>query len=107
MTQGERDIFNRFCEEYANSLLPHIQKCFNVLCPHEQIAKMFGISLMEYYKLASVDKSLAYNELDFQLILEPLKTYIKQYQEISLESEEFTETIVNKDGEENTDEKQE
>lgn len=52
---GEQVQLTRFSDQYANNLLPYLQRCLDLFCPAAALSKTLGISQLELSKLRAQD----------------------------------------------------
>ncbi|RWS02123.1 conserved oligomeric Golgi complex subunit 8-like protein, partial [Dinothrombium tinctorium] len=97
-TTEERQIFDRFCDRYANDLLPYLQKCLNACCPPTQIASILGISLLEFHKLKKTEQDITFVNLDIEYIVQPIKDLI--FLHIVSEEDENAEIAIKNESDE-------
>ncbi|XP_067137990.1 conserved oligomeric Golgi complex subunit 8 isoform X2 [Centruroides vittatus] len=57
-TKAEEETFSQFCVQFANELLPYLNKCLLILFPPSELAKILGITMTDFNKL--VTKTLIY-----------------------------------------------
>lgn len=51
LSEAEQVQLTRFCFQYANNLLPYLQRCLDIFCPSTALSKTLGISQLELNKL--------------------------------------------------------
>lgn len=50
-TPSEKESFSKFCDHYANDLVPFLNRCLHALFPQQQLAQTLGLSMADLNKL--------------------------------------------------------
>lgn len=66
-SKTEEETFSQFCIQFANEMLPYLNKCLLVLFPPSELAKILAITMTDFNKLGSVGR------IDLNSVLNPMQ----------------------------------